>query len=88
MKETPMPIKAATEAVGETPASPAGYDTLPTGAKYVGVLYRSISKDKPAASIMTHGIVNPTLTPYPMDSIMDAFTAAVKNISFEQDEEA
>ncbi len=84
----PMPIKAATEAVGETPASPAGYDTLPTGAKYVGVLYRSISKDKPAASIMTHGIVNPTLTPYPMDSIMDAFTAAVKNISFEQDEEA
>lgn len=70
------------------PLPPAGYDTLPTGAKYVGVLYRSISKDKPAASIMTHGIVNPTLTPYPMDSIMDAFTAAVKNISFEQDEEA
>lgn len=84
----PMPVKAATEAVGETPASPAGYDTLPTGAKYVGVLRSSISKDNPAASIMYDGIVNPTLTPYPMDSIMDAFTAAVPHIIFEQDEEA
>ncbi len=83
----PMPIKAATEAVGETPASPAGYDTLPAGAKYVGILRSSISKDNPAASIMYDGIVNPTVTPYPMDSIMDEFTAAVPHIIFEQDEE-
>lgn len=88
----PMPVKAAVPASGSgetaVAAQPAKYDDLPTGAQYVGVIFRSISKDKPAASIMTHGIVNPTLTPYPMDSIMAAFTAAVKNITFEQDEEA
>ncbi len=84
----PMPIKAATEASGETPASPAGYDALPTGATYVGVLYRSISKDKPEAAIMTDGIVNPTLTPYDMTAIMTAFQSACRHISFEQDEEA
>lgn len=90
----PMPVVAATEAVpaqGETPtvpAQPAKYDTLPTGASYVGVLYRSISKENPAASIMYDGIVNPALVPYPMDDIKAAFTAAVPHIIFEQDEEA
>ena len=78
----PMPIVAATD------SESAKYAALPDGAAYKGVLYRSISKDKPAASIMTHGIVNPTLTPYPMDGIMEDFTAAVSTITFEQDEEA
>ncbi len=90
----PMPIVAAVPAKpaqGDSPAvaaQPEKYGTLPAGASYVGVLYRSISKDKPGASIMNHGIVNPAVTPYPMDSIMAAFKAAVPNISFEQDEEA
>ncbi len=84
----PMPIKAATEAAGETPASPAGYDTLPTGASYVGVLYRSISKENPAASIMIDGIVNPSVAPYDMAGILTAFKTACSHIIFEQDEEA
>ncbi len=78
----PMPVKAATE------TKPAAYDALPDGATYVGVLYRSISKEKPEAAIMTRGVVNPTLTPYDMAGIMDAFTASCRFISFEQDEEA
>lgn len=84
----PMPCQEATEAVGETPATPRGYKALPAGAKYVGVLYRSLSKKNPAASIMTAGVVNPDLTPYPMATILDAFKTACPHISFEQDEEA
>lgn len=93
-KYAPMPVIAAVPAKpaqGETPAvaaQPAKYGTLPTGASYVGVLYRSISKKKPAASIMTMGVVNPNLTPYPMTDILTAFKAACENISFENDEEA
>lgn len=78
----PMPIVAATE------TDPAKYAELPDGAVYKGVLRSSISKDNPAASIMYDGIVDPTLTPYPMDDIMEAFTTAVPHIIFEQDEEA
>lgn len=92
-KYAPMPVTAAVAAKpaqGETPAvpaQPAKYSTLPAGASYAGVLYRSISKKNPAASIMTIGIVNPDMTPYPMTDILTAFTAACK-ISFEKDEEA
>lgn len=77
-KYAPMPVTAAV---------PAQYDTLPVGASYAGVLYRSISKKNPAASIMTIGIVNPDMVPYPMTDILTAFTAACK-ITFEKDEEA
>lgn len=90
----PMPVIAAvpaTPAQGETPAvaaQPAKYGTLPAGASYVGVLYRSISKKNPAASIMYDGVVNPDLTPYPMTDILAAFKAACPNIVLEKDEEA
>lgn len=78
----PMPVKAAAEGV------PTEYDVLPEGASYVGVLYRSISTAKPAASIMNDGIVNFNLVPYPMNDILGAFKAAVPFITFEVDEEA
>lgn len=80
-KYAPMPVIAAVA------AQPAKYGTLPAGASYAGVLYRSISKKNPAASIMTIGIVNPDMTPYPMTDILTAFMAACK-ITFEKDEEA
>ena len=92
-KYAPMPVTPAVPAKpaqGETPAvaaQPAKYGTLPAGASYAGVLYRSISKKNPAASIMTIGIVNPDMTPYPMTDILTAFMAACK-ITFEKDEEA
>ncbi len=88
----PMPIIPAQDAKpaeGESPAVEARvakYAALPSGATYVGVLYRSISKKLPEAAIMYDGVVNPTLTPYAMDDIKDAFKAACPQIIFEEDE--
>lgn len=72
------------------PVADGKYAALPAGATYVGVLYRSISKENPAASIMYDGVVNGNdeLLPYPMADILDAFKAACPHIIFEQDEEA
>lgn len=93
-KYAPMPVTAAVAAKpaqGETPAvpaQPAKYGTLPTDASYAGVLYRSISKENPAAAIMYDGVVNSELVPYDMTSILSAFKAACPHIIFEKDEEA
>lgn len=72
----PMPIE------GEA------YAALPAGASYAGILYRSISKENPAASVMYDGVVNPECVPYPMTDILDAFKIACPHIIFEKDEEA
>ena len=53
---------------------------------YVGVLYRSILTAKPAASIMTAGVVNEKALPYAISSIKSAFVAACPHIMFEDDE--
>lgn len=42
------------------------YVALPEGASYVGVLYGTISKENPAAAIMTAGVVNVNLIPAPL----------------------
>lgn len=84
----PMPVTPATAAVGDSPATPAGYGTLPTGYSYAGVLYRTIPASKPFASIMTWGEVNSECIPYPMTSILTAFKAACPHIDFIKDEEA
>lgn len=84
----PMPCHAAKAAEGETAAVEAGYDALPEGASYVGILYRSISRKNPEAAIMYDGIVNPECVPYPLAGILEAFKAACPHIIFEQDEEA
>ena len=70
------------------PVNGESYAALPEGASYVGVLYRSISKENPAAAIMYDGVVNPEIVPYPMTDILDAFKTACPHIIFEQDEEA
>lgn len=59
----PLSITPATEAQGDTPATPAAYAALPAGAKYAGVLYRSISAKDPEASIMIEGVVNGACLP-------------------------
>ena len=92
----PMPLKVKTETVdGQTKEVVDAdgekvyeYDSLPAGAQYEGVLYRSILKSKPAASIMFDGIVNDKVMKYKMDSILAAFKAAVPHIIFKHDEEA
>ena len=70
------------------PVSGTAYGTLPSGASYAGVLYRSIPAAKPAASIMTWGEVNAEAVPYAMTSILAAFKSACPHIVFIKDEEA
>lgn len=64
------------------------YDSLPSNFTYAGVLYRSILASKPGASIMFNGEVNSETIPYPMTSILSAFSAACPNITFIKDENA
>lgn len=64
------------------------YGDKPTGAKYEGVLYRSVLKEKPAASIMFAGIVNDNVMKFQLGSHASGFMADVKFITFKHDEEA
>ena len=64
------------------------YDSLPSGAVYEGVLYRSISKSKPAASILIDGVVNDSVMKIALGSIASAFKTACPHIIFNHDEEA
>lgn len=70
------------------PVSGDAYAALPSGYAYAGILYRSISAAKPAASIMTWGEVNEEAIPYAMTSILSAFKTACPHIDFIKDEEA
>lgn len=73
----PMPITASN-----------AYDSLPSGASYVGILYRSVTKENPSASILTNGEVNPNAVPYSMTAILSAFKSACPFIQFENDEDS
>lgn len=70
------------------PVSGESYGSLPEGHSYAGILYRSISAERPEASIMTWGEVNSEAVPYPMDAILEAFKASCPQIDFIKDEEA
>lgn len=70
------------------PVSGAAYAALPEGASYAGVLYRSVLRSDPAASVMYDGVVNETLIPYPLGAIREAFLKACPHIILEQDEVA
>lgn len=90
----PMPVVALTETVGEeqTPVVDAdgnqkyGYASLPEGATYAGMLYRTILKSDAQASIMIDGVVNEECLPYDISAIKSAFLAAVPHIIFVKDE--
>lgn len=74
----PMPVQGASYAI-----------SLPDGAKFVGVLYRSIPTAKPAASIMTAGEVNSAAVHYRYSDLPEGeFKAACPHIVFINDEEA
>ena len=68
------------------------YGTLPDGAVIEGVLYRSILKKKPAASILIDGVVNDKVMKIQLGALATAFNAAKAagniNIIFNHDEEA
>lgn len=76
----PMPLT--------TSGSSTVYDSLPSGASYAGILFRSISVDKPEASIMTNGEVNLSAVPYAMSSILSAFKSACPFIAWASDEDS
>lgn len=61
---------------------------LPSGAEYVGVLYRSILTAKPAASIMTAGEVNVEAMPYGNSLEWNEFKEHCPHIVTIKDEEA
>lgn len=80
---SPLGYTAAEPAKGETPAKPAAYKALETGAKYAGILYRSILKEDAQAAIMIAGVVNSELLPFPLPSDFN-----MSNIITTKDEEA
>lgn len=82
----PMPIKK--DGTNEDGTDKYVYDTLPEGAKYVGIVYRSISTVDAQASIMFDGIVNEVLMPYGFESIKEAFLTACPHIILQKDIEA
>lgn len=88
----PMPIKQVLEGdepkVDEEGNKVYAYDTLPKGAVYEGVLYRSILKEKPAASILIDGVVNDKVMKIALGNIEADFKAACPHIIFNHDEEA
>ena len=88
----PMPVVAKTannEPVKDEDGKQVyDYGTLPEGAVYEGVLYRSILKSKPAASILIDGVVNDKVMKIQLGSIEADFKAACKHIIFKHDEEA
>lgn len=64
------------------------FDSLPANHSYAGILYKSILKTKPAASIMTQGQVNDAAMYLDFSSIKSAFKSACALIEFVQDEVA
>lgn len=68
-----------------TPGTPAAYAALGTREQYVGLLVSTITKDKPAAAIMTWGVVNEGALPCPLPA---DFKTACKFIDYQTDEEA
>lgn len=71
----PMPLKAS----GNTYV----YDVLPEGHSYVGVVYRSVLKERPMVSVMTIGQVNEAALDY---AVPAAFKTACPLIQFVKDE--
>ena len=88
----PMPIVQKEEngqpVLNEDGTKAYEYDKLPEGAVYEGVLYRSILKELPAASILIDGVVNDKVMKIQLDAIEEDFKAACKHIIFNHDEEA
>lgn len=67
------------------PVSSGAYASLPSGHAYVGVCVASQPTSEPFVGIMTDGEVNDVASPFPLDTIMSAFKAAVPTIRFDHD---
>lgn len=82
----PLAVKTVTTKVKEQADKvTVAYDTKPVGSTYAGLLYNYVQKSKPAAAIMTWGIVNNEALPYP---VPEDFKTAMPHIDYQIDEEA
>lgn len=72
------------------PLKPTGdaYTTVPESWSICGVLYRTVPKERPWASIMTSGRLNSAAAPYPVTPVETEFKAALPLIELVKDEEA
>lgn len=75
----PLPVETDSE------TEEVVYRALEAGEAYEGLLQNNILKTKPAAAIMTWGIVNEAVLPYAVPS---AFKVALPHIDYQIDEEA
>lgn len=64
------------------------YTTVPSDWSICGVLYRTVPKERPWASIMTSGRLNSEAAPYPVTPVEAAFKAALPLVELVKDEEA
>ena len=64
------------------------YTAVPESHTICGVLYRTIRKSDPRASIMTSGQVNSVAMPYSIEDVAEAFAKALPLIELVKDEEA
>lgn len=71
----PMPLAGSGDA----------YASLPEGAAYAGFLVASIPTAQPFAAIMTRGTINPTASPFALDSILSALKVALPLIDYQED---
>lgn len=76
----PMPL-----IISEETNKPIGYDSLPAGHSYIGLLRASILRSKAFAAIVTAGQANPAVLPFSLEPIIEDFIEAVPLIEFKED---
>lgn len=64
------------------------YTAVPENWSICGVLYRTVPKGRPWASIMTSGRLNSEAAPYPITPVETEFKAALPLVELVKDEEA
>ena len=73
---------------GNYSVSGGKYTAVPASHTICGVLYRTIRKSDPRASIMTSGQVNSVAMPYSIEDVAEDFAKALPLIELVKDEEA
>lgn len=67
------------------PVSGSGYQSLPHGYEYAGIVVATKPIDYPLVSIMYDGEVNDVASPYPITGIKDALKTALPGLAFMHD---
>lgn len=62
-----------------------GYDAIPAGYSYIGILIATIPTNRPEAGVLLRGGVNPKAAYYPTTTLVPALKAALPLITFKAD---